>query len=316
MIKKLSHIFLGAAILFSATPSLANAGTTQYTHSFSDVTKDNRFYDDIMHLSKGYVFGTGWNIINGYEDGTFKPTKTITRGEAPAILVRASGVSFVYSRPTFPDIGNSKLWQMIATAEEHQLISGYPDGKFRPNNPITRGEMAIIINRILKLDSHPQDNEMNKWAARYAAFHQKDATMLAKPFADVGRKSASYPAITNLRAFDISGGYPGNEYKPGKLVTRGETAALVRRGLTNAMTITESNLTGHWKQGNGEIIESRIRKEQACKINVPEISTIDTIENPAETSSRRYSEGSEQWTGIQAELCDNIQSYHVKTNEI
>ena len=92
-------------------------------------------------------------IINGYEDGTFKPENTITRAEFSKLLAMASaptGTQFTATTTQFSDVANSEsssAWAIpyIAYAVGTGAINGYTDGTFKPTNPVTYGEAVKMI---------------------------------------------------------------------------------------------------------------------------------------------------------------------------
>ena len=87
-------------------------------------------------------------VLSGYSDGTFKPLKSITRGEFATIISRFfSGYTDVESK--FTDTENHWAKDAIDKVASMGWVSGYSDGTFRPNNSITRAEAITIINRVL-----------------------------------------------------------------------------------------------------------------------------------------------------------------------
>ena len=75
--------------------------------------------------------------------------KSITRAEVVALLDAFIGDIDVEDA-SFKDIWNSNFRYSILKAYSSGLINGYPDGTFRPNNPITRAEMAVVLDRYIK----------------------------------------------------------------------------------------------------------------------------------------------------------------------
>jgi uncharacterized YkwD family protein len=147
-------------------------------------------------------------IINGYEDGTFKPNNNISRQEAAVMMVRAvlsdkeSGFQADYT-----DVDtDSFYYEAISAASDHDLFNGYPDGTFRPKENITRAESAKIL---------------------VSAF---DFTGSETVFSDV-RGHWAESDITALLAKGITTGYPDGTYKPGNSITRAEFAVLLDRSL-------------------------------------------------------------------------------------
>ena len=87
-------------------------------------------------------------VIDGYQDGTFGPQRSITRAELATILARFCDVSDS-SQDYFNDISGSWARKYINQAAKAGLVQGYSDGTFRPNQNITRAETIVMVNRIL-----------------------------------------------------------------------------------------------------------------------------------------------------------------------
>ncbi len=107
---------------------------------FSDVSLSNPFYDYIETAFNAH-------IISGYDDGTFRWSNNITRGQLTKIVVNTRGWTInTNGGPHFPDVPQgSTFYDFIETAYNHAIISGYPDGSFGPANPATRGQIAKIV---------------------------------------------------------------------------------------------------------------------------------------------------------------------------
>ncbi|MGO4547582.1 cadherin-like beta sandwich domain-containing protein [Paenibacillus sp. 2TAB23] len=92
-------------------------------------------------------------LVKGYDDGTFKPGKSITRAEFSVMLVHALKLPEADGELTFTDTVKIGSWarEAVARAVEAGIIKGYADGSFRPNAEITRMEMAAMIANALKL---------------------------------------------------------------------------------------------------------------------------------------------------------------------
>lgn len=91
-------------------------------------------------------------IVNGFEDGTFKPDLKITRGQAA--IIAANMLSYCglpgkdYARP-FPDTALHYADDHIQTLQHYGVVNGYEDGLFRPDEEITRGQAAMYIANCL-----------------------------------------------------------------------------------------------------------------------------------------------------------------------
>ena len=111
--------------------------------SFKDISDSDWFAEAAGALSQ-------LDIIGGYPDGTFQPNRAITRAEFVMMASRffdmpqAEGVDF-------SDVAEeSWYYQVVSSAAEAGWISGYPDRTFRPEEHISRGEVAAVTNRVLR----------------------------------------------------------------------------------------------------------------------------------------------------------------------
>ena len=95
--------------------------------------------------------------IMGYPDGTVQPGGYITRAEASTIFFRLltdkTREQYWATTNAYSDIKSGDWYNnAISTLSNAGIVSGYPDGTFRPNAPITRAEMSKIIALFAKLD--------------------------------------------------------------------------------------------------------------------------------------------------------------------
>ena len=84
----------------------------------------------------------------GYEDGTFRPEAYITRAEASAVIARYLGLEDATEANNLTDIQGHWAEGYINAMAENQLIQGYEDQTFRPDNNITRAEAVTILNKV------------------------------------------------------------------------------------------------------------------------------------------------------------------------
>jgi len=119
---------------------------------FSDVAVGSTFYSFIET-----AFHHG--IISGYNDGTFRPSNPVTRGQLSKIIVAAQGWALnTTGGPHFNDVATGNVfYPFVETALSHHIISGYSDGTFRPGNPATRGQIAKIVYLALTSGLHTKD---------------------------------------------------------------------------------------------------------------------------------------------------------------
>lgn len=149
-----------ATIFFRLLNDDARARFWSTTNDFTDVAEDSWYNNAISTLSN-------MGIINGYEDGTFKPNAPITRAEFTAIATRFFDYEAEYDG-AFNDV-SARAWyaDYVQAAVDMGLVDGYPDGGFHPDAYITRAEACTIVNRVLHRVPHEDhllaESVMNTW---------------------------------------------------------------------------------------------------------------------------------------------------------
>lgn len=212
--------------------TLSDAARTGYTFYGWDLTKSGSTYTFTAMWSKTtstvpYMLNgeDHYAYIKGYPNGSFKPNTTITRAEAASIFYRlltdTTRRTYTTSYNTFKDVP-AKAWYntAVSTMAKLGIVNGGSDGYFRPNDPITRAEIAAMIARC----------DGNSYGNAYTNF------------SDVkGHWAANYIA----RAYELGwiNGY-GSTYAPDKYITRAETVAILNRVLNRAPQNTSDLLNG------------------------------------------------------------------------
>ena len=182
-------------------------GDSRAAVEFSDVPSGAWFHGAVQHIA-------GLGITVGYPDGTYGPNEPVTRAQMAVFLSRAlGGPAADSSEPsTFsgvaPDAWYRGAVQHIAGLG---ITVGYPDGTYRPEESVTRAQMALFI---------------------YRAFDVADSSPGADSFADVAPGQAR-TAIETLYAVGITAGYPDGTYRPDEPVTRAHMAAFLSRAVTH-----------------------------------------------------------------------------------
>lgn len=127
--------------------TLKRNGSSIYTV----VTSSKSFADVASHWSKADVeLLANKLVVDGVTDTTFQPDRNITRAEFAALVVRALGLSSVSGTNNFKDVSSSAWYaNVVATAVKAGIIDGYEDNTFRPDNQITREELAAMTIRAL-----------------------------------------------------------------------------------------------------------------------------------------------------------------------
>ncbi|MBU7008349.1 S-layer homology domain-containing protein [Phosphitispora fastidiosa] len=194
---------------------------------YTTIWNPRRFADVDNHWSKEAVNDMGSRlVISGYEDGTFKPGKDITRAEFAAIVVNALGLREPAKEITFSDIKeDSWYYGKVSLAYEYGIVSGYTDGSFKPDKNITREEAMAMVAKampIAKLDTDLNAEEVSEALVKFT-----DAGQIAE-----WAKESSAACVR----IGIIGGYDG-KLTPKDKITRAETAVIVRNVLKKAELI-------------------------------------------------------------------------------
>lgn len=110
-------------------------------NSYTDVSASRWFNKAVSSMTNG-------KYVTGYPDGSFGGNRPITRAEFVAIAARFMAAQS--GNVSFTDVSaDNWAYQYISTAVSYGWVNGYPDGAFRPDQPITRAEAMTIINRML-----------------------------------------------------------------------------------------------------------------------------------------------------------------------
>ncbi|WP_155591330.1 S-layer homology domain-containing protein [Lysinibacillus cavernae] len=177
---------------------------------FSDVSEDYAHFNSISILHAA-------DIINGFPDGTFKPSQDVTRGQAVKMIADAFHLTTTdtatVENPNFKDVDSSSpYYKAIITLVNLDVVQGYEDDTFRPNESITRGQMAVMVAQATGLTADGKS-----------------------PFTDVPQNSPFADAVTALYEAGIAKGVSATEFGVEKNVTRGQLATFI----VNALDLAE-----------------------------------------------------------------------------
>ncbi|AGB18687.1 S-layer homology domain-containing protein [Thermoanaerobacterium thermosaccharolyticum] len=153
--------------------------------------------DDINEMAR-------LKYVSGYSDDTYRPNNYITRAEFITLLLRVKGIKEEPGEG-FWDTQQSFAKDAIATAKKLGIVNGYSDGSFRPNNNISREEIAAII------------------AKAYGYEPYADSL-----FVDIGNSFAKNDIIA-LSNRGIISGYDTYHFMPKNYATRAEATAILYR---------------------------------------------------------------------------------------
>ena len=211
--KRVWSFLLVAAMLFSLSITACAAAEDA---GFSDVAADAWYADAVE-----YVRNHG--LMSGTSAAVFNPNGTTSRGQIAAILYRASGSPAVSGTTAFPDIADGAYYAAASQwAAANGIITGYPDGSFGPDDPITRQQLAAILWRYAGSPSAPagQDYADESAIAGYAA-----------------------TAVDWARASGVIGGKDGNRFDPSGSATRAQVAVILNRYMEMAASDPASDGT-------------------------------------------------------------------------
>jgi hypothetical protein len=166
----------------------------------------------------------GKKVINGHDDGTFRPEEKLNRAAALTMLFRAAGITPpVTDSVCFPDVLHRSWYEnTVCHAARQHFVEGYSDGLFRPDNKVTRAEMAKMSLTVLGI-SVPEITEIDRSILKYvdlstSAWYTK---WLSAAFQ---KKMLPIP------------GFATGLFEPNKELTRGQAAAYIY----NALAVKES----------------------------------------------------------------------------
>lgn len=193
-INKLLPLALTAAMIVPSVPAMAAP---------SDIAG---------HWAESVI--TQWQnkgLIQGYEDGTFKPGNTITRAEFVTLMNNAKGF-WSEGSINFSDVKNgSWFYSAVARAVAAGYVKGYSDGSFKPGNTITRAEAAVMIANAARLSA----NEAGAYR-----------------FTDVGSIPAwARGSVGAVVAAGYMTGYPDGSFYANASISRAEAVSSLNRML-------------------------------------------------------------------------------------
>ena len=190
--------------------------TIQYTILVKNQVKPepkpehNYYYYYYLNTEPALNIDDHYAYMKGYPDKTFGPDKPMTRAEVTMMFARLlkerpeKGRKYIMP---YKDIHENDWYAYAVTfMSEKKLVSGYPDGTFKPNAPITRAEFASIASRF--------DSLVDKADLK---------------FSDVSKNHWAYKVICSAEAKGWISGYPDGTFKPEKNITRAEVVSSTNR---------------------------------------------------------------------------------------
>lgn len=166
-------------------------------------------FSDVPSYAKDQVeYLVSKDVVRGIGDGKFGSDRTITRVEAAVMFQRALDLPLA-DTPSFRELQSHPYAPEIAAVEKEGIIQGFPDGTFKPNEHITRAQVAAMLKRAFDLSG----------SGSQAYFH------------DVKSYHWAAEDIHLAAALGVLNGYPGGEFKPDNDMSRVEFAVALARGM-------------------------------------------------------------------------------------
>ncbi|GEM_PF-1944714 len=186
---------------------------------FTDVTRDDWFYDYAEHLK-------GIKVINGYEDGTFKPAANVSRAEFVKMVMTACNIGDLTTKSVEDEEAEDEVifedvvptdwyYKYMVEANKNGIVFGDTDSRCYPNDMITREEMSLILYRAaLKMGKYISADNID--------FSFTDEASIS---------DWAYHAIISLKNSGFVSGDETGAFKPQSNATRAEVAALISKFL-------------------------------------------------------------------------------------
>lgn len=201
-LKRITALFLSFAITLALS---LTAGAADGNTGFTDVAADAWYADAVE-----YVRSSG--LMNGTSATTFSPNSTMTRAMLATVLYRAEGSPAVTASADFRDVTADAYYaDAVAWASESGVVSGYGNGMFGSNDPVTREQIAVILWR-----------------------YEGSPAPLGEsvPYADQASISSyAVTAVAWARENGIINGMSGNRFAPSEHATRAQVATILRNDL-------------------------------------------------------------------------------------
>ncbi len=192
-----------AVFLLMFTQSVYAKNADDYPQKFWDVSKDHWAFVYIADLADR-------GVINGYEDGSFKPNRTVTRAEWAKIMVDAAGVQIADDALYFTDMSNHWANKYVNAAKNY--LTGYADGSYRPDQAATREDVTVAMVRLKGYDLSEVDYSY------LSKFNDVDS---------VSNYAKGYVAVAVQN--NLISGFEDNTFRGQDTLTRAEAATLLYR---------------------------------------------------------------------------------------
>ena len=205
--QRILSALLALCIVFSLVPT----ALAEKADDFTDVSRSDWYYQFVDYVtSKGY--------FNGVADKTFAPAENMTRAMFVTVLFRFDGAKGDRSQSAFTDVAPGEWYtDAINWAAANRIVDGVGDGKFAPNDPITRAQMCTMIERYLAL---------YKKAWKVTLPETGSVSVMVDESAIPAYALA---AVKQCQRHGLVNGFEDGTFRPNELSTRAQVAAVIYR---------------------------------------------------------------------------------------
>ena len=205
--QRILSALLALCIVFSLVPT----ALAEKADDFTDVSRSDWYYQFVDYVtSKGY--------FNGVADKTFAPADNMTRAMFVTVLFRFDGAKGDRSQSAFTDVAPGEWYtDAINWAAANRIVDGVGDGKFAPNDPITRAQMCTMIERYLAL---------YKKAWKVTLPETGSVSVMVDESAIPAYALA---AVKQCQRHGLVNGFEDGTFRPNDLSTRAQVAAVIYR---------------------------------------------------------------------------------------
>lgn len=205
--QRILSALLALCIVFSLVPT----ALAEKADDFTDVSRSDWYYQFVDYVtSKGY--------FNGTSETTFAPAENMTRAMFVTVLFRFDGAKGDRSQSAFTDVAPGEWYtDAINWAAANRIVDGVGDGKFAPNDPITRAQMCTMIERYLAL---------YKKAWKVTLPETGSVSVMVDESAIPAYALA---AVKQCQRHGLVNGFEDGTFRPNELSTRAQVAAVIYR---------------------------------------------------------------------------------------
>lgn len=205
--QRILSALLALCIVFSLVPT----ALAEKADDFTDVSRSDWYYQFVDYVtSKGY--------FNGVADKTFAPAENMTRAMFVTVLFRFDSAKGDRSQSAFTDVAPGEWYtDAINWAAANRIVDGVGDGKFAPNDPITRAQMCTMIERYLAL---------YKKAWKVTLPETGSVSVMVDENAIPAYALA---AVKQCQRHGLVNGFEDGTFRPNELSTRAQVAAVIYR---------------------------------------------------------------------------------------